>query len=104
MGGVSVSHTVLYNLYHPVSSMNKIIPNKIVAKGDFVQMCVCLSPMCLYPYVCLPVCTYIYYITALHAYGSDAVNQHNDGDGIKTRRGIKLEEGTEIGQGREGRC
>lgn len=32
-------------------------------------------------------CAHIYYITALQAYGSEAVDQRNDGD-----RGFKLEE------------
>jgi len=42
--------------------------------------------------VCVTVCTHIYYTTDLHAYGSEALDRHNDGDSMKTRRGFKPEE------------
>lgn len=58
--------------------------------------CVCLLQMCPHPYVHLTLYTHIYYITSLHAYGSEAADQHNDGDSRKTRRGFKPEEGTGI--------
>lgn len=54
-----------------------------------------LSGTCLHPYACLSVCTHIYYITALQAYGSEAVDQHNDGDSMKTRRRFQPEEGSQ---------
>lgn len=97
MGSVSVSNTVLYNHCHPLMIRNKIISNQIMAKRGFCAN-VCLSGTCLHPYVCLSVCTYIYYITALRAYGSEAVDQHNDGDSMKTWRGFKPEE---VSQDRE---
>lgn len=51
--------------------------------------CVCSPWTSLHPYVR----TCIYYITAPHACGSEAADQHHDGDSIKTRGGFKLEEG-----------
>lgn len=46
-------------------------------------------------------CTYIYYVTALEAYGSEAVDQHNAGDSMKTAGGFKAEEGSQD-KGRHG--
>lgn len=59
----------------------KIRSNQIKAKGDFVQMCVFTVSLS----ICVSDCLYYtYYVTALHTYGSEAVDQHNDDDGTKT--------------------
>lgn len=57
-----------------------------MAKEDFVRF---VMDVCLYPYVSLCV-DKLCYITDLHAYGSEALDQHNDGDSMKTRRDFKL--------------
>ncbi len=58
-----------------------------MAKRDFVQMCGVLMD------VSSSICVYIYLLcNNSHAHGSEAADQHNDGDSMETQRGFNVEE------------